>query len=625
MSFIRDLKERRLVQIVLTYLAAGWVGVEVVDSLVDNELLPGFAYTLALIWYLTGLPLAVLIGWYHGERGNQHAPKWEVGAIGIVLLSLTGLSAAQVQQYRTEQRAIASAAEGRLDLHRVAVDYFHDASEDATLQHVADAFTEELIDALSTVRTLDVISKNGVLPFRGTGARPDSLAEQLKAGTVVAGSVRPDGDGVRIDVRLIDGASGVEYRRTSLSHEGEDLLAASPALAEEVSRFLRSRLGEEIAVRETERATESVNAWALLQQARRIRKDASAGVHGNGHMEGHERDDLLDQADSLLVVAARLDPDWPAPVRERADLAYVRSRLAHDHHAALRWANRAIELGSTALEMGPDEPKALTIRGTARYWRWLIDQQLDVSARQSLFDAARTDLERAVSRDPARADAYSTLSHLYYNAHEHGSASAVALAAQRAYEEDAYLEVANDVLSRLHEAALDMGDFRRAREACAEGARRFPSDSRFTQCRLRLMATPAIEADVAEAWRLAARADSLAPPQWRDYDQLMNTLFVGGVIARAGLPDSARVVLDRAHARINDEIDPEGDLLTVEAAIRARNGDAKRAVTLIEQYLARNPGHAFSPATGLAWWWQPLENDPDFQRLVRLRSTSTDH
>lgn len=625
MSFIRDLKERRLVQIVLTYLAAGWVGIEVVDSLVDNELLPRLAYSLALVWYITGIPVAMLVGWYHGEQGNQHAPTWEIGAIAIVFLSLTGFSAIKVEQHVSEQRAFAIAAEGRLDLHRVAVDYFHDASEDSTLRHVADALTEELIDALSTVRTLDVISRNGVLPFRGTGARPDSLAEHLRAGTIVAGSVRPDGDGVRIDVRLIDGASGAEYRRTSLSHQGDDLLAASPALAEEVSRFLRSRLGEEIAIRETERATQSVNAWALLQQARRIRKDASAGVHGNAPLEGHERDRLLDQADSLLGVATRLDPEWPDPVRERADVAYVRSRLAHDTHDALQWADRAIELGSTALEMAPDEPKALTVRGTARYWRWLIDQQLDASARQSLFDAARTDLERAVSRDRARADAYSTLSHLYYNAHEHGSASAVALAAQRAYEEDAYLEVANDVLARLHEAALDMGDFRRARDACAEGATRFSSDSRFVQCRLRLMATPAIEPDVDEAWQLAARADSLAPPQWQAYDELMNTLFVGAVIARAGLPDSARAVLDRVHARMNDDIDPEGDLLTVEAAIRARNGDTRNAVTLIEQYLARNPGHTFSPATGLAWWWKPLENDPDFQRLVRLRSPSTHH
>lgn len=621
MSFIRDLKQRRLVQVTVTYVAAGWVGIEVIDSLVDNALLPGLAYTLALLWYLTGIPIAMLIGWYHGEKGNQKAPKWEVASILIVILVLSGFSATQIQQHLAEQRAIASAAEGRLDPHRVAVAYFQDSSSD-TLRHVADALTEELIDALGSVRTLDVISANGVLPFRGESVAADSIARALEAGTVVAGSVREEGGELRVDVRLIDGASGAEYRRTSLDYEGEDLQAASPALAEEVARFLRSRLGEEIAVRQSERGTSSTDAWALLQQARRIRKDAAQAIRlDEGHGGASTAESLLTEADSLLRVASVLDPEWSEPVRERADLAYVRSRITHDPAARIEWVRRAVEHATDALRLNPDEPKALSIRGTARYWRWWIDDHLDEGARRELFEGARKDLERAVGRDPSRAEAYSTLTHLYYNDREHGGASAVALAAQRAYEEDAYLEVANDVLSRLFDATLDMGDFRRATEACEEGRRRFPEDGRFTVCRLRLMATPALEPDVDEAWALAARGDSLSPAQWKDYDAVEHRLFVAGALARAGLPDSATAVLDRAHARMDAHLDPEGELLTVEAAVRARIGEEDRAIELIEQYLGRHPGHPFSPATGLAWWWEPLRGNPAFERLVRLRGS----
>jgi TolB-like protein len=620
MGILNDMKERRLVQIVLAYLAAGWVAVQVVDSLVDNDLLPGLAYTLVLIWYLTGMPLAVLIGWYHGEKGYQKAPKWEVAAVLIVIVSLSGFSAVQVQQHLSEKQAVASAAEGRLDPRRVAVGYFRDDSRDEGLRHVADALTEELIEALATVRTLDVVSRNGVLPFRDNAVAPDSMAALLEAGTIVAGSVRPEADGVRIDVRLIDGASGAEYRRTSRVHQRDDLLAASPAVAEEVARFLRTRLGEEITIRESQHATTSVNAWALLQQARRIRKDVTSASNGDPDVDEYDRSRLMDEADSLLIVAARLDRDWPAPVRERADLAYARSRLAHDAGERVAWALRAIDFASRALAVAPDDAKTLAIRGTARYWRWLSDPDLTTSSRADLLATARADLERAVARDPSRADAYSTLSHLYYNDPENG-ASAVALAAQRAYEEDAYLEVADDVLWRLHSAALDMGDFRRAGQACDEGRHRFPENRRFTQCQLLLMATPAAQADVDHGWRLLARADSLAPPHAQAYDRIQNLLYLGGVIARAGMPDSARAVLDRAHARIDEHVDARGDLLLAEAAFRAQLDDTRRAVELIEQYLARNPGHAFSPATGLAWWWKSLENDPAFQRLVRLRAS----
>src|SRR5690606_11163852 len=180
-------------------------------------------------------------------------------------VALSGFSASQVQHHLAEQEAMRSAAEGRLDPHRVAVAYFQDGSGGGELRHVADALTEELIDALATVRTLDVISANGVLPFRDRAARPEELAEALRAGSVVAGTVQPDGDDIRVDVRLIDGASGAEYRRASLAQEGAALQEASAGLAEEVARFLRSRLGEELAVRASERATVSVDAWALLQ------------------------------------------------------------------------------------------------------------------------------------------------------------------------------------------------------------------------------------------------------------------------------------------------------------------------------------------------------------------------
>lgn len=129
MNLMRLARERRLAQFVVTYLAAGWVGLEVIGSFVERQVLPDFLYGLGLVWYLTGIPVALLVGWYHGEKGNQKAPKWEVATILVVVLSLAGFSGIQLRHHVTEERTVSERADGTLDPRRIAVSYF-DATED---------------------------------------------------------------------------------------------------------------------------------------------------------------------------------------------------------------------------------------------------------------------------------------------------------------------------------------------------------------------------------------------------------------------------------------------------------------------------------------------------------------
>src|SRR2546427_2544490 len=87
---------------------------------------------------------------------------------------------------------------GPLVQNHIAVLYFTDDSPDSSLGYLADGLTEGLIDQLSQVRTLDVISRNGVLPFRNSVLPPDSIARAVGAGTLVEGSLEPVRDRVRV-------------------------------------------------------------------------------------------------------------------------------------------------------------------------------------------------------------------------------------------------------------------------------------------------------------------------------------------------------------------------------------------------------------------------------------------
>ena len=82
---------------------------------------------------------------------------------------------------------------------------------------------------------------------------------------------------------------------------------------------------------------------------------------------------------------------------------------------------------------------------------------------------------------PSQAGAWATLSHLKYQT---GNLVDVKLAAQRAYEEDAYLSNADVVLSRLFFASYDLGQFPDAEHWCEVGQRRFPADVKFVECQL---------------------------------------------------------------------------------------------------------------------------------------------
>ena len=129
----------------------------------------------------------------------------------------------------------------------IAVLYFEDRSPGKQVQHIADGITEALINELSAVQQLKVISGNGVAPFKGTSPRPDSVAKLLKVGTLVTGVVTPASNGrLRVEVRLIDALTGDQITSTKVEQPEEKLLDLQDSLAHDMSLFLRKRVGAEI-------------------------------------------------------------------------------------------------------------------------------------------------------------------------------------------------------------------------------------------------------------------------------------------------------------------------------------------------------------------------------------------
>ena len=608
MQLLREIKERRLIQLSAAYLVTGFVALEAMDQLISYGFVPAVAYPVTLVLYLFGIPASFIFAWFHGAPGRQYAPRVEVmlqttlGALAVV----TG-----VYVYRTQVVSFDVAAQMGLPPTSIAVLPFEDVSPRGDLGYVADGITDGLIDQLDAVRSLDVISKTGVLPFRDTSLRPDSIARILSVGTIITGSVDQRGDELRITIRLVDGVGGADIEFAIVELPTGDFLAARDSVAGSVSRLLRRRLGEDVRVRELRAGTTNQDAWALAQRAERLRTDAEDNFDAGGDIEASMR--AIQEADSLLALAEDLDPEWVRIPGARAHAAYRLGWFAAnlgDMGAVAEEIETGLGHAERALALDPTDANALEQRGTLKVLTTMTTP-LPPDEMVSMLEGARADLEAAVREDPSLATAYAMLSLTFVGLQNNVSA---VINARLALEEDAYLRGANRIYDRLAYAQYDLGQFREAQNWCDEGRRRFPDDARFTECQLWLMASPSGGTDVDAAWELLAQLDASSPEAQRPLNRSVGLIMVAGVLRKAALPDSAESVFARVDH--SEEMDPQRVLYQYEAGIRASTGDADGAMQALQRWVAATPGATVGAEGDLHWWWRNLQSRPDFQVFI---------
>lgn len=605
MSFISDLRQRRLVQIFLTYLAGSWIVLEAIDQLVNNDVLPLLAYQLGLVAFLMGVPAALIIGWFHGEKGHQQAPKSEL--VMLAVLAIGAVAWGWQVVVRAQTTAVFASASA-LDTHSLAILYFEPADDETA--PLADGLTEALIAQFERVPSLNVVSRNGVANYRNTDIEADSIARLLDVGTIIRGTVEQRGDELRATITLVDGGSGVDFRRERFDWPMESVLTAQDELAAQVSALLRDWLGEEVEVRASREETESVGAWLLVQQAQRALREATEALDHGEIEDGRAR---LAIADSLAGEARRADSTWAEPriQQARADYRLARSYdneplTAEGHH------RDALVHLDEALAVDRRNAEALELRGRINYVRWLLGVETDSDAAEALLASAEDDLVQATQIEPRLATAFSLLAHL---ANQRDDITQANLYAAQAYDADAFLAEADIVLWRLFHTSYDLENFSQARRWCLEGAERFPEDETFLECQLWLMTAGAVEADVEVAWELADAITAGLGDHAGEEQTLNAHILVAGAIARAGLADSARAVLDRS--RGNPQIDPTRELLLREAFVYATIlEDEDAAIANLREYLAANPDRIEGFREHGHWWWRDLRGNEDFRRLV---------
>ncbi len=154
-------------------------------------------------------------------------------------------------------------------IRSVAVIPLKNLTGDSEQDYLADGMTESLISSLSKIAGLKVISRSSVFSFKGKEINPKEIGKQLGVEAILEGSVRREGEQLRVMVWLVDTRDGrVLWTNEIFSHTLQNIFALQDEIARNVIAGLKLTLGGEEEKHLGRRYTENIEAYHLYLKGR---------------------------------------------------------------------------------------------------------------------------------------------------------------------------------------------------------------------------------------------------------------------------------------------------------------------------------------------------------------------
>ena len=152
----------------------------------------------------------------------------------------------------------------------VAVLPFQNLSADPDSEFFSDGLAEEILNALAQVDGLHVAARTSAFSFKGKTIDIAEVGARLKVATVLEGSVRRVGNRVRVNVQLVDVATGFQRWAERYDRQMADIFDVQDEIARAIAEKLKGTLKRSEAARLVKRATENVEAYELYLRGRAL-------------------------------------------------------------------------------------------------------------------------------------------------------------------------------------------------------------------------------------------------------------------------------------------------------------------------------------------------------------------
>lgn len=252
-----------------------------------------------------------------------------------------------------------------VDDRSIAVLPFADLSPGQDQRYFIDGLSEELLNLLVRVDELRVASRTSSFAYRGSTLGIPEISRALKVGHILEGSVRKDGDRIRITAQLIEAGTDTHVWSENFDSEFVDIFAIQDEIANAIVNALTGELGMDGEKAVTvEVATENVGAYELYLTAREL----------------FIRRDQLSESIRLFREAIELDPNF---ARAWEGLAAVEAIIYDYVYDGIDHFPLAKEAAETAISLNPDSSLALAVLGSLA-----SDREYDLLRAAEYYDAA---------------------------------------------------------------------------------------------------------------------------------------------------------------------------------------------------------------------------------------------
>ncbi len=307
MSFIAELRRRKVVRVAAAYVVVGWLLTEVLTTVLPTVGAPEWLPRAVVLVFALGFVPAVVLAWFF--QLTPEGIKRETTALGpppvrqrltdylmvggvIVLV----LSASFFAARHGGNAGGTAGAPDQVDAASLAVLPFDNLSPDPDNAYFSDGLAETLLHMLAQIPDLKVAAKTSSFAFKGQNRTIREIASALGVAHVLEGSVQRTGDQVRITAQLIRASDGFHVWSESYDRTLDDIFGIQDEIARKVgSALTKSLLGPATASLSVVQ-THNPDAYDLYLQAREQLATYSYGG--------------LSAAEDLLKGALLIDPGF---------------------------------------------------------------------------------------------------------------------------------------------------------------------------------------------------------------------------------------------------------------------------------------------------------------------------
>jgi TolB-like protein/Tfp pilus assembly protein PilF len=432
-----DARRRKVIRIATAYALVSWVLLQLGEIVFDPLQLPPWSLTALIFFLLLAFPPTIILAWsfeftrqglkrVHTEEGRPVAALLILlvlaldAVAGIYLFKTYGPGADldEVTTARLSAPVTSDPPVSGAPANSIAVLPFVDLSQEGDQGYFSDGISEEILNVLAQIKEVQVVARTSSFAFRGQDRDIREIGKILNVATVLEGSIRKQGDSVRVTAQLIDIDNGFHLWSNTFERKLEDIFAIQDEIASEIVNELLGSYDGFARVETGAPAIASFEAYDLYLQGRDLWRRRTP--------------ESLAQATVIFERTIELDASYAA--------AY--SGLADTYLLLTNYGNMAV---STAVEKAsPLIQTALQLDGQMSEGFASLGLMYFILGRST---AAEAHLRRAVKLDPENTTAMNWLAGLIG---EQGRLGEQMVVLQDALEKDPVNVLLNINLASIH-------------------------------------------------------------------------------------------------------------------------------------------------------------------------------